>query len=65
VPLPDMIASVTDQPFAALKSATRAYGDLTEACNSYHQALNHGVVAIGEPDGASSSDLKAITSARP
>jgi hypothetical protein len=74
VSLPDMIASVTDQPFAELKSAiqtkddtafTKAYGDLTEACNSCHQALNHGVVAIGVPDGASSSDLKAITSARP
>jgi hypothetical protein len=71
VSLPDMIASVTDQPFAELKSAVqakddaafaKAYGDLTEAC---HQALNHGVVAIGVPDSASSSDLKAITSARP
>jgi hypothetical protein len=74
VSFPDMIASVTDQPFAALKSAiqakddaafAKAYSDLTEACNSCHQALNHGVVAIGVPDGASSSDLKAITSARP
>ena len=40
ISLPEMIASVTDQPFA------------------------HGAVVIGEPDGTS-SDLKAITSARP
>ncbi len=74
VPLPDMIASVTDQPFAELKSAiqakddaafARAYGDLTEACNACHQALNHGAVVIGVPDSTSSSDLKAITSPRP
>jgi hypothetical protein len=74
VSLPDMIASVTDQPFAELKSAiqakddtafAKAYGDLTEACNSCHQALNHGVVAIGIPGGGSASDLKAITPARP
>jgi hypothetical protein len=74
VSLPDMIASGTDQPFAELKSAiqtkddaafAKAYGDLTDACNSCHQALNHGAVAIGEADGASSSDLKAITSSRP
>jgi hypothetical protein len=72
--LPEMIASVTDQPFAELKSAieakddaafTKAYADLTDACNSCHQALNHGAVVIGVPDCASSSDLKAITPARP
>lgn len=72
--LPDMIASVTDQPFAELKSAietkdeaafAKAYVDLTDACNACHQALNHGTVVIGVPDGASSSDLRAVTSARP
>jgi hypothetical protein len=72
--LPDMIASVTDQPFSELKSAVeakddtafaKAYADLTDACNSCHQALNHGTVVIGAPDGASSSDLKAVTSRRP
>lgn len=71
---PDMIASVIDQPFAELKSAietkddaafAKAYADLTDACNACHQALNHGAVVIGVPDGASSSDLKPITSARP
>ena len=46
--LSEMIASVTDQPFMELDSAvksrdsaafTRAYADLTDACNSCHQAL--------------------------
>jgi hypothetical protein len=72
--LPDMIASVTDQPFAELKSAieakddaafAKAYADLTEGCNSCHQALNHGAVAIGVPDGSSLTDLKAVKPARP
>jgi hypothetical protein len=72
--LPDMIASVTDPPFAELKSAieakddagfAKAYADLTDACNSCHQALNYGAVVIGVPDGASMSDLKAVTPARP
>jgi hypothetical protein len=72
--LPDMIASVTDLPFSELKSAVeakddtafaKAYADLTDACNSCHQALNHGAVVIGVPDGTSMSDLKAVTPARP
>jgi hypothetical protein len=72
--LPDMIASTTEVPFNELKSAiqakddqafAKAYGDLTEACNSCHQALNHGVVSIGKPEGASLSDLKAVNPARP
>jgi hypothetical protein len=72
VSFPEMAASATEQPFKDLKSAigakddaafTKAYGDLTEACNSCHQALNHGVVTIGIPDG-SSSDLKAINPAQ-
>ena len=41
----------------------KAYGDLTEACNSCHQALNHGVVSIGIPEG-SSSNLNAINPPR-
>jgi hypothetical protein len=72
--LPDMIASTTEAPFNELKSAiqakddgafTKAYGDLTEACNSCHQALNHGVVSIVIPQRASSSYLKAINPTRP
>jgi hypothetical protein len=72
VSFPEMAASATEQPFKDLKSAVgakddaafaKAYGDLTEACNSCHQALNHGVVTIGIPDGPS-SDLKAINPAQ-
>jgi hypothetical protein len=72
--LTDMIASTTEAPFNELKTAiqakddgafTKAYGGLTEACNSCHQALNHGVVSIAIPEGASLSDLKAINPARP
>ncbi|MGY3586245.1 hypothetical protein ACVIGB_004695 [Bradyrhizobium sp. USDA 4341] len=63
---PDMIAGVTDQPFKDLNGAiqakdqaafSKAYGELTDACNSCHQALNHGVVVIGRPDAESRSDL--------
>jgi hypothetical protein len=68
ISLPDMITSVTEQPFKALESAvksrdatafTKAYADLTDACNSCHQALNHGVVEIRVPDRTSASDLIA------
>lgn len=68
ISLPDMIASVTEQPFIALESAVKAkdttafakaYADLTDACNSCHQALNHGVVEIRVPDPTSASDLSA------
>jgi hypothetical protein len=63
--LPEMISSVTDQPFTELGTAirtkddvgfTKAYADLTDGCNSCHQALNHGVVVIRVPRGASTSD---------
>lgn len=66
VSFPDMIASVTEQPFNELTSAihskdttafTKAYADLTDACNSCHQALNHGVVEIRVPSRTSASDL--------
>ena len=66
VSLPDMITSVTQQPFKELGSAiqsrdgaafTKAYADLTDACNSCHQALNHGVVEIQVPTRTSPSDL--------
>ena len=59
--LPDMIGSVTQQPFTELSAAIqsrdvsgfgKAYGDLTSGCNACHQALNHGVVAIRIPSGA-------------
>jgi hypothetical protein len=73
ISFPDMIASVTEQPFKEMKSAiqskdatafTKAYADLTDACNSCHQALNHGVVGIVVPSRTAASDLK-IESAPP
>jgi hypothetical protein len=73
ISFPDMIASVTEQPFKDLKGAiqskdatafTKAYGDLTDACNSCHQALNHGVVEIAVPSRASASDLKIDSAPR-
>src|ERR1700722_251235 len=66
ISFPDMIASATEQPFKELKSAVQskdatafatAYASLTDACNSCHQALNHGVVEIRVPSRASASDL--------
>jgi len=68
-----MIGSVTDQPLKELDSAVKsrdsatfakAYVDLTDACNSCHQALNHGVVAIRVPSRTSPSDLNTSTGTR-
>ena len=73
ISFPDMITSVTEQPFKELKSAiqskdatafTKAYADLTDACNSCHQALNHGVVEIVVPGQTSASDLKIDSAPR-
>jgi hypothetical protein len=73
VSFPDMIASVTEQPFKELKGAIqskdvtafiKAYADLTDACNSCHQALNHGVVEIAVPSRTSASDLKTKSTPR-
>jgi hypothetical protein len=73
ISFPDMIASVTEQPFKELKSAVQskdatafnqAYADLTDACNSCHQALNHGVVEIVVPSRTSASDLKIDSAPR-
>jgi hypothetical protein len=66
ISFPEMIGSVTEQPFNELNSAiqakdgtafAKAYADLTDACNSCHQALNHGVVQIRVPSRTSASDL--------
>jgi hypothetical protein len=43
---------------------TKAYASLTDACNSCHQALNHGVVDIGVPNRTSASDLNADSTSR-
>jgi hypothetical protein len=73
ISFPEMIASVTEQPFKELKSAiqskdaaafTKAYADLTDACNSCHQALNHGAVEIVVPSRTSASDLKIDSAPR-
>src|SRR5437879_10567721 len=73
ISFPDMIASVTEQPFKELNSAiqskdgaafARAYADLTDACNSCHQALNHGVVQIRVPSRRSASDLNTNSAPR-
>ena len=49
ISFPEMIASVTE-------GFAKAYADLTDGCNSCHQALNHGVVAIRVPSGTAVSD---------
>jgi len=68
ISFPDMITSVTAQPFKELNSAiqskdgtafAKAYADLTAACNSCHQALDHSVVEIRVPNRTSPSDLNA------
>jgi hypothetical protein len=66
IAFPGMIEAVTKEPLAGVDRAihakdtaafTKAYSDMTDACNSCHQALNHGVVVIGMPSRAQSSDL--------
>lgn len=42
----------------------KAFADLTDACNSCHQALNHGVVQIGVPSRTSASDLDTDSASR-
>jgi len=73
ISFPEMIATVTEQPFKELSTAiqskdgaafTKAYADLTDACNSCHQALNHGVVEIRVPSRTSASDLGANSTSR-
>jgi len=68
ISLRDMITSVTQQPSRELSAAiyfkdgvafAKAYADLTDACNSCHQALNHGLVEIRVPNQTSTSDLDA------
>jgi len=73
ISFPEMIASVTEQPFKELNSAiqskngtafAKAYADLTAACNSCHQALNHSVVEVRVPNQTSTSDLNANSPTR-
>ena len=69
IPLQEMISSVTAQPFVDLRKAielkdqvafSKAYDDLTSACNSCHQATNHGVVVIRTPTELSVSDQNFV-----
>lgn len=62
---PDMTGAVTQQPFADLEAAIKAkdrvafdsaYSGLTAACNSCHQATNHGTVVIRVPPAGSVAD---------
>jgi hypothetical protein len=73
ISLREMIGSVTEQPFKELGGAiqskdaaafTKAYADLTDACNSCHQALNHGAVEIVVPSRTSASDMKIDSAPR-
>jgi hypothetical protein len=73
ISFPEMIGSVTEQPFKELAGAiqgkdgvtfAKAYADLTDACNSCHQALNHRVVQIRVPNRTSASDLNIATTSR-
>lgn len=69
-----MISSVTEQSLTELNSAilgkdgaafAKAYGDLTDACNSCHRALNHAVVQIRVPSSKSASDPNWLTHTPP
>lgn len=58
MPIPAMIASTVKPPMAALDAAikakdaaafTKAYADLTAACNACHQSANHPMIVIQIP----------------
>jgi hypothetical protein len=62
-----------EQPFKELNSAiqskdatafAKACAGLTNACNSWHQALDHDMVEIRIPNRMSASDLNAISAPR-
>ena len=65
IPPQEMILSVTSQPFEDMHKAieskdrvafSKAYGDLTSACNACHEATNHRVIVIRAPTDSSISD---------
>jgi hypothetical protein len=69
----EMIASVTERPLEEVDSAiqtkdhtafAKAYANLTDACNSCHQALNHGVVEIRVPNRTPASELNTNPASR-
>ncbi len=73
IPFRDMIAAVTEQPLADIDAAikakdqtafSKAYSDLTSACNACHQATTHGMVAIKVPSNASVFDQEFAPAAQ-
>jgi hypothetical protein len=73
ISFPEMIGSVTERPFNELNNTiqsrngtafAKAYAELTDACNSCHQALNHGAVQIRVPSRTSPSDLDTDSASR-
>jgi len=65
LPIPDMIAATVRPPMAALDRAigakdaaafTKAYADLTAACNACHAGMDHAFLVIKVPDGANYPD---------
>ena len=64
-PIAEMMAAVTKDPMAALEQAiksadtarfTAAYGQLTDACNTYHQSAEVGMIVIQIPDASTFPD---------
>jgi cytochrome c556 len=63
--IPEMIASVTKEPMAALEQAIKArdpsrfaaaYEQLTVACNTCHRSADRGVIVIQSPTASSFPD---------
>jgi hypothetical protein len=63
--IPEMMASVTKEPMAALDRAIKAgdpsrfaaaYEQLTTACNTCHRSAERGVIVIQSPTGAAFPD---------
>jgi hypothetical protein len=61
----DMLDAFATQPFDDLEAAikakdearfTKAYGELTDGCNSCHQSTDHAMVVIKVPDAAAFPD---------
>jgi len=65
MPIGAMVRSLTKAPLASLGAAIKstdpsrfdaAYRELTDACNSCHEAANHGMIVIRIPDTVPFSD---------
>jgi hypothetical protein len=65
LPIADMMTSVTKEPMTALSQAIKAsdankflvaYKQLTDACNTCHQAADRGVIEIQVPETSPFSD---------